>query len=281
MFLNHDLTLLFIGTSDGNIMIFDIFPTLDNLKYINDDTFKLKKIFRAHISSITSVSSIDTQNIILTSSKDCSVRLWTLDGDFIGTFGQDDAWDIEDPETYSNLPNDIYQQYLIDSMKMDNDKNSDYINRMKLKEKADKNWSLIRKYLKKIKQNVDKNDNSNENPKSTNETINKALDALHQAKEINTIKSNQSKDILIKENPVQFFTYRGLMKKSRVAPVMKKVRADLVFHQLSCHELEDIRDLENEISQSAPSSLLPVLNKVKGKTEHKTYSQQKNKLNIL
>ena len=24
---------------------------------------------------------------------------------------------------------------------MDNDKNSDYINRMKLKEKADKNWS--------------------------------------------------------------------------------------------------------------------------------------------
>ena len=97
---------------------------------------------------------------------------------------------------------------------------------------------------------------------------------MHQAKEINTIKSNQSKDILIKENPVQFFTYRGLMKKSRVAPVMKKVRADLVFHQLSCHELEDIRDLENEISQSAPSSLLPVLNKVKGKTEHKTYSQQ-------
>ncbi|ORX44215.1 WD40 repeat-like protein, partial [Piromyces finnis] len=141
MFLNHDLTLLFIGTSDGNIMIYDVFPTLDNLKDINENTFKLRKIFRAHIAAITSVSSIDSQNIILTSSKDCSVRLWTLDGDFIGTFGQDDPWDIEDPETYSKLPDDVYQQYLIDCMKKENEKNTDYINRIKLKEKADKNWS--------------------------------------------------------------------------------------------------------------------------------------------
>jgi WD40 repeat protein len=287
MFLNHDLTLLFIGTSDGNIMIYDIFPTLDNLKDISDDTFKLKKIFRAHISAITSVSSIDTQNVVLTSSKDFSVRLWTLDGDFIGTFGQDDPWDIEDPYTYSKLPNDVYQQYLIDSMKKENEKNSDYINRMKIKEKADKNWSLIKVHLKKLKNTVEKTEETfSDEKKSSNDTINKALDALQHAIEINTLKSNQRKDIFVKENPIQFFSYKGLMKKSKVAPVMHKVRADLVFHQLNCHELENVKELENEISQHAPSSLLPVLNKMKSKTDHKTFSQQnkndrKSKPNIV
>lgn len=76
------------------------------------------------------------------------------------------------------------------------------------------------------------------------------------------------------------------MKKSKVAPVMHKVRADLVFHQLNCHELENVKELENEISQHAPSSLLPVLNKMKSKTDHKTFSQQnkndrKSKPNIV
>ncbi|KAG4097981.1 WD40-repeat-containing domain protein [Neocallimastix lanati (nom. inval.)] len=271
MFLNHDLTLLFI----------------DNLKDISDDTFKLKKIFRAHISAITSVSSIDTQNVVLTSSKDFSVRLWTLDGDFIGTFGQDDPWDIEDPYTYSKLPNDVYQQYLIDSMKKENEKNSDYINRMKIKEKADKNWSLIKVHLKKLKNTVEKTEETfSDEKKSSNDTINKALDALQHAIEINTLKSNQRKDIFVKENPIQFFSYKGLMKKSKVAPVMHKVRADLVFHQLNCHELENVKELENEISQHAPSSLLPVLNKMKSKTDHKTFSQQnkndrKSKPNIV
>lgn len=37
----------------------------------------------------------------------------------------------------------MYQQYLIDCMKKENEKNSDYINRMKIKEKADKNWSCM------------------------------------------------------------------------------------------------------------------------------------------
>jgi len=285
MFLNHDLTLLIVGTSDGNIMIYNVYPTLDNLKDINDNTFKLKKIFRAHIAAITSVSSIDSQNIILTSSKDCSVRLWTLDGDFIGTFGQDDTWDIEDPDTYSKLPNDVYQQYLIDCMKKENEKNTDYINRMKLKEKADKNWSLIKEHLNKLRRAVEKKNNeSSQFNKPSNDTINKALDALKKAIEINKLKSNERTDLFHKESPIEFFTYSGLKKQSRIVPTMEKVRADLVFHHLNYHELDEIKDIDSNINSQ--SNLFQIINKVKSKPEHKTVSQQsrndrKSKGNIL
>lgn len=45
---------------------------------------------------------MENQNCLITSSTDCTVRLWTLDGHFIGTFGQPLKWDIYDSSSYQH-----------------------------------------------------------------------------------------------------------------------------------------------------------------------------------
>ncbi|KAJ1510083.1 hypothetical protein HMI56_006500 [Coelomomyces lativittatus] len=52
--------------------------------------------------------------MILTSSVDCSVRMWKTDGTHVGIFGQNDSWDIEFPSTFSPIPNDVRQDHILD-----------------------------------------------------------------------------------------------------------------------------------------------------------------------
>lgn len=99
-------------------------------------------------------------------------------------------------------------------------------------------------------------------------------DALKKAIEINKEKSNERTDLFHKESPIEFFTYSGLKKQSRVVPTMEKVRADLVFHHLDYHELDEIKDIDSNINSQ--SNLFQIINKVKSKPEHKTVSQQVN-----
>ena len=40
--------------------------------------------WRGHIESVTSVTLVEAQKMILTSSLDCTVRLWTLEGHYVG-----------------------------------------------------------------------------------------------------------------------------------------------------------------------------------------------------
>jgi len=74
-----------------------------------------------------------------------------------------------------------------------------------------------------------------------------------------------------KESPIQFFTYTGLKKQSKVVPTMDNVRADLVFHHLNYHELDEVKDLESNINSQ--SGVIPIINKFKSKTDHKPFSQ--------
>lgn len=62
--------------------------------------------FRAHKKAVTGISYISKSKLLLTSSSDCSVRLWTLAGRYIGTFGSPVHW----PQIYANqLVNDGYK----------------------------------------------------------------------------------------------------------------------------------------------------------------------------
>ncbi|XP_070571095.1 WD repeat-containing protein on Y chromosome-like [Ptychodera flava] len=49
--------------------------------------------YRAHLEVITFVEYAEEKELIITSSTDCSVRLWTLCGRYIGTFGQKGGWE--------------------------------------------------------------------------------------------------------------------------------------------------------------------------------------------
>ena len=79
----------------------------------------------AHIGGITSVSYIHTKNMVLTASTDCSVRLWTADGNqftfiqiklnhtgiYIGCFGQEKSWIASETKTFGKLPVELVSYY--------------------------------------------------------------------------------------------------------------------------------------------------------------------------
>ncbi|XP_013371355.1 PREDICTED: WD repeat-containing protein 49-like [Chinchilla lanigera] len=58
--------------------------------------------WRAHVSMVTSLELIEEENVLLSSSLDRTVRLWTRDGAYIGTFGQSNLWDIFIPASWSH-----------------------------------------------------------------------------------------------------------------------------------------------------------------------------------
>ncbi|XP_033123836.1 uncharacterized protein LOC117122395 [Anneissia japonica] len=59
---------------------------------------------------------VEDHDIVITSSVDCTVRLWTTEGHYIGTLGQSDVWDIYNPSTftYPMVPYDV----LVDPLSM-------------------------------------------------------------------------------------------------------------------------------------------------------------------
>ncbi|XP_033640138.1 WD repeat-containing protein on Y chromosome-like [Asterias rubens] len=70
--------------------------------------------FRAHLASITYVEYCEDKGLIISSSDDCSVRLWTLCGRYIGTFGQYGGWpklpeEIVPRDLPRRLPRDVHR----------------------------------------------------------------------------------------------------------------------------------------------------------------------------
>ncbi|KAM6987512.1 cilia- and flagella-associated protein 337 [Tautogolabrus adspersus] len=57
-------------------------------------TLRAENFWRAHTSRITGLQIVDSDQVVLTSSTDYTVRLWSTRGEFIGTFGQYESWSI-------------------------------------------------------------------------------------------------------------------------------------------------------------------------------------------
>ncbi|XP_075705824.1 cilia- and flagella-associated protein 337-like [Rhinoderma darwinii] len=55
--------------------------------------------WRAHMSDITRVIPVEKHKVIVTSSQDCTVKLWTIQGEYKGTFGQNKPWCLIKNET--------------------------------------------------------------------------------------------------------------------------------------------------------------------------------------
>ncbi|KAM5288019.1 cilia- and flagella-associated protein 337-like [Ctenodactylus gundi] len=92
--------LLYVADQQGFVHVYDIKeyglqgPELQPPKKV---TF-----WRAHVSMVTSLELIEEENILLSSSLDRTVRLWSWDGAYIGTFGQSSPWDIFTPASWSH-----------------------------------------------------------------------------------------------------------------------------------------------------------------------------------
>ncbi|XP_073428152.1 cilia- and flagella-associated protein 337-like isoform X1 [Dendrobates tinctorius] len=55
--------------------------------------------WRAHMSDITRVIPVEKHKVIVTSSQDCTVKLWTVQGELLGTFGQNKPWGLNKTES--------------------------------------------------------------------------------------------------------------------------------------------------------------------------------------
>ena len=77
----------------------DLISLCDNEKLLNNlkgliSYPLLLRYFRAHTKCITAIQYVDDRQIILTSSSDFNVRIFTLTGRYIGFFGQDNPWTL-------------------------------------------------------------------------------------------------------------------------------------------------------------------------------------------
>ncbi|XP_050802255.1 WD repeat-containing protein 64-like isoform X7 [Gopherus flavomarginatus] len=103
MAVSDDDCLLCAADHIGYIYIWNI--TKYALQGPEEEPPALLLSWRAHSCSVTSVAWVSEDRLLLTSSVDCTVKLWSLEGEYIGTFGQKDLWNIKDRMSWQRGPN--------------------------------------------------------------------------------------------------------------------------------------------------------------------------------
>ncbi|XP_072548045.1 cilia- and flagella-associated protein 337 [Salminus brasiliensis] len=97
--VTQDDGLLFAADDVGYIYVYDIKHCALTLQQKPPQTVNF---WRAHISSITGLQMIENEQVLLTSSADCTVRLWSILGEFIGTFGQPERWSLHTASSWKH-----------------------------------------------------------------------------------------------------------------------------------------------------------------------------------
>uniref|UniRef100_A0A3B3R441 WD40 repeat domain 95 n=1 Tax=Paramormyrops kingsleyae TaxID=1676925 RepID=A0A3B3R441_9TELE len=112
MALSKQENWLYVADEVGYISVFEI----DAYALVPDQQQTAPKVnyWRGHVGSIT-LQVITAEEVLLTSSVDCTVRLWSIHGEFI-TFGQADRWSIHTPSSWQHptAPHEV----LIDPLSM-------------------------------------------------------------------------------------------------------------------------------------------------------------------
>nr|XP_019943615.1 PREDICTED: WD repeat-containing protein 49-like [Paralichthys olivaceus] len=80
-------TLLYAADHIGYIYVFNMSKFSPEQKSPRAENF-----WRAHTSRVSGLQIVHNDQVVLTSSTDYTVRLWSSRGEFIGTFGQTESW---------------------------------------------------------------------------------------------------------------------------------------------------------------------------------------------
>ena len=117
--LSHDSQRLVVGDSEGYITVYNIgdYCNAQQPTDVVNDRPEIFATWRAsHEAAITgvvavSMTSYSTEDLVVTTCVDCRARLWTMNGQFVGTFGQRMPWDIAAHDTWQHpaLPLDIVE----------------------------------------------------------------------------------------------------------------------------------------------------------------------------
>ncbi|KAI9207639.1 WD40-repeat-containing domain protein [Polychytrium aggregatum] len=100
MSVNSSNTILITADTVGCVSVWDIADTCVDHRL--DHSMPLRHRFRAHARSIVSLDFVEEFQVVLTGSPDCTARLFTIQGEWIGTFGQFSPWDINDFQTFQH-----------------------------------------------------------------------------------------------------------------------------------------------------------------------------------
>ncbi|EGF77863.1 hypothetical protein BATDEDRAFT_27169 [Batrachochytrium dendrobatidis JAM81] len=119
MISNTPNTLLFTADALGWVNVFDIKETAIN-EY-SPAAMPLVVSFHAHVRSVTSMDIIESQDVIITSSADCTIRMHTFKGEYIGIFGQSTMWELGNPQTYKHplRPVDVLEKAKLEAERAD------------------------------------------------------------------------------------------------------------------------------------------------------------------
>lgn len=93
------------------------YPSLKNELYKQESIKNIKypillRSFRAHVEKITSLYYVDDKELIISSSYDTNVRLFTLQGRYFGLFGQDKTWNLDEDlrlKLANRIPLDLHR----------------------------------------------------------------------------------------------------------------------------------------------------------------------------
>ncbi|XP_037402683.1 WD repeat-containing protein on Y chromosome [Pygocentrus nattereri] len=111
--VTQDDCLLFAADHVGYIYVYDIEQCALTREQKPPNTVNF---WRAHIGSITGLQIIENDRVLLTSSTDCTVRLWSIHGEFIGTFGQPERWSLHTESSWKHPA--VPYEVLIDPLSM-------------------------------------------------------------------------------------------------------------------------------------------------------------------
>ncbi|XP_023206923.1 WD repeat-containing protein on Y chromosome-like isoform X1 [Xiphophorus maculatus] len=111
LYITDEKTLLYAADRMGYIYIYNM-ETFDP----EQRSPRAEHCWRAHTSSITSLQIVTSDQVVLTSSTDHTVRLWSASGEFIGTFGQPEMWSVQIPSSW--IHPGVPYEVLIDPLSM-------------------------------------------------------------------------------------------------------------------------------------------------------------------
>ncbi|KAI8902061.1 WD40-repeat-containing domain protein [Globomyces pollinis-pini] len=243
--LSYDLEckILIVGGSLGHIRLIDLPLLLSSLEDTTvEKPIRVIKYWRAHLMSIASAVHAKTHDMIITSSKDAIIRLWSMNGAHLGTFG-DQPWHFLDPEN-ARLPKDLQHEQEIEQKENETSKKQESL----LKKRVLNEWqdALPQEHdLDKFNTGDSMEAQASQMMVLRAKAIKAHVCKLFREK-WNSMKNGEdwkiNPELVTVKKSKQFFSFDFRNVKKPEKPALN-VKYDSVYHLLSIHGIEDVSTL--------------------------------------
>ncbi|KAI8911806.1 WD40-repeat-containing domain protein [Gorgonomyces haynaldii] len=235
MSCDAECKILLVGGSKGHIYMFDLKKMLAEIHDPDKQgVFTISRTWRAHTASISSISYVKQYDIILSSAKDGCVRLWTANGDPIGTFG-DQTWVLGDPSTYASIPLDLRFEHEEETKKTEE----------AAKELQSLKLSIIETWKGLLAHG--KIDDDQDKQRAIKKMRSKAIQMLvaKKWKHVWSLRKNMDDwqldpELTTVKKQVKFFSFEG-GHHQRLAQQSSNSNYSSVYHMLQVHQVEDVQ----------------------------------------